>query len=137
MQTPLRKLLQKKGAILGANPRAPHTVAVRGEPVTKSLQNSHLLEYMAMGNRLTLTENKRSEPILFNWYSSLAKGGFRYTRDLCENVAEARLMFTEDNAVGFIPGTKLARINFAISHKTRIALAHGIPTLAEYTRCKT
>jgi hypothetical protein len=104
------------------NQYAPFFNTFRGEPVTKSLENAHLLDLMAMGNRLTLTECKRSDPILFNWYSSLAEGGLRYTWDLCKNVAEARLMFTEDNAEGFIPGTKLAPINFAISHKTRVAI---------------
>ena len=46
--------------------------------------------------------------------------GLRRDRLLTQIVAEARATFTEDKACGFIPGTRLAPVKFAISHHLRV-----------------
>ena len=91
----------------------------RGQQVAKSFEDCELRHALADGNKLTMTECKRSEQVLFDWYASLAKGGYRHERTLEDNVKEARAVFTEEKAVGFLPGTRLARVNFVLSHRLR------------------
>ena len=81
-----------------------------------------MLHALAGGNRLTMTECKRSDNVLFSWYASLALGGSRHKRPLQDNLAEARATFSEERAAGFMPGTRLAPVNFVISHRLRVAL---------------
>jgi hypothetical protein len=95
-----------------------------GVPVSRSLNGSALLHSLSGGSRLTLTECRRSDGELFDWYSSLVAEppGARHTAPIAENAAQARARFTEDRAVGFIPGTRLAPANLVISHKSRVVL---------------
>ena len=65
----------------------------RGQKVEKSLEDCELLHALADGNRLTMTECKRSDQVLFEWYASLARGGSRHERPLKDNVKEARATF--------------------------------------------
>jgi hypothetical protein len=95
-----------------------------GEPVSKSLGGSALLHSLCGGSRLTLTQCRRSDSELFTWYAALVAEplGSRHTAPIAENAALARARFTEDRAVGFIPGTRLAPANLVISHRSRVEL---------------
>ena len=65
----------------------------RGTPVpVDALESSGFLRELCPF-RTTLTENKRSDPPLFDWYSSLIPGGSRYTAPLSEVLDEARRDF--------------------------------------------
>jgi hypothetical protein len=92
-----------------------------GEPVHKSLHSSALLRALSGGNRLMLTECKRSGAELFDFYASLVEEprGSRFERSLRLNVQEARSIFTEDGATGFLAETRLAPTNLVISHRLR------------------
>ena len=74
---------------------------------------SSLLHTLAGGNRLVLTECKRSECTLFDWYSSLIPGGLRYELPLAEVLAEARAAFRFEGH---------AMHNLCISHRMRVKL---------------
>ena len=52
-----------------------------------------MLKSCVGGARLTLTESKRSDQVLFDWYSSLAVGGSRYGLPWEEVLAQARAAF--------------------------------------------
>ena len=78
-----------------------------------ALWKSSLLHTLAGGNRLVLTECKRSERELFDWYSSLIPGGLRYETPLADVLAEARATFRFEGC---------ARHNLCISHRTRVKL---------------
>ena len=78
-----------------------------------------MLHALAGGNRLTLTECRRSDKFLFDWYSSVAKGGSRHEQTLQQIVSDARVTFSISNAKGFIPGTMLAPTNLVLSHRLR------------------
>jgi hypothetical protein len=95
-----------------------------GETVSKSLNGSALLHSLCGGARLTLTECRRSDSELFGWYASLVAEplGARHTAPIEENAALARARFTEDRAVGFIHGTRLAPANLVISHRSRVVI---------------
>jgi hypothetical protein len=73
---------------------------------------------------LILTQCRRSDSELFGWYSSLVAEpiGTRHAAPIAENAALARAKFTEDRAVGFIPGTRLSPANLVISHRSRVVL---------------
>jgi hypothetical protein len=101
------------------NQYEPFFNTLSGVPVTKSFEDCELLHALAGGNRLTLTECKRSEQFLFDWYSSIARGGFRHGQRLQQTVAEARQAFPASGASGFIPGTSLAPTNLVLSHRLR------------------
>ena len=62
------------------------------------------------GARLTLTESKRSDQVLFDWYSSLAVGGSRYGQPWEEVLAQARAAF---------PPKGKADYHLCLSHNTR------------------
>ena len=78
-----------------------------------ALWNSSLLHTLAGGNRLVLTECKRSSHELFDWYSSLIPGGARFEAPLPQVLAEARATFRFEGP---------ARHNLCISHRARIKL---------------
>ena len=65
------------------------------------------------GNRLTLTENKRSDETLFKFYTSLLCGT-PLARPLDDALAEARLMFPKTN--------RRALYTLTMSHKRRIQI---------------
>ena len=52
-----------------------------------SLERSHMVQDLARNNRLALTENKRSDQVLFDFYTSLS------SRPLAELLNEARILF--------------------------------------------
>jgi hypothetical protein len=95
-----------------------------GKPVLQSLSGSALLHSLCGGSRLTLTECRRSDAELFNWYASLVAEppGARHGAPIADNAALARARFTVHRAAGFIPGTTLAPVNLVISHKSRVEL---------------
>ena len=57
------------------------------------IEHSRMFHRICGGNRITLTECKRSSPVLFDWYCSISKGGFRYDRPWPEVLAEAKKFF--------------------------------------------
>ena len=79
----------------------------------KALENSDMLLELCQGNRLTLTENKRSDETLFKFYTSL-KCGTPLARPLNDALAEARLMFPKTN--------RRALYTLTMSHKRRIQI---------------
>ena len=78
-----------------------------------ALWHSSLLHTLAGGNRLVLTECRRSERELFDWYSSLIPGGARFEAPLAQVLAEARAAFHFEGP---------ARHNLCISHRRRVKL---------------
>ena len=69
-----------------------------------ALENSDMVRDLAGSNRLTLTVNKRSDPVLFKFYTSLAQ------RPLADALEEGRLRF---------PLTALPATTIVISHARR------------------
>ena len=68
------------------------------------LERSHLIQDLTGGNRLTLTENKRSDQILYDFYTSLQ------SRILADALEEARARF---------PVTTRPATTLVISHARR------------------
>ena len=90
----------------------------RGAPVGEDkVMRSNLLHTMCGGNRVTLTECRRSEAQLFDYYSSLIEGGSRFASPLREVIAEAKRAF---GFAGFCPA------NLVISHRKRVLLNERI-----------
>jgi hypothetical protein len=86
----------------------------RGSPVPEdALERSALLHAMAGGNRCTLTECRRGDRKLFDFYSSLIPGGSRAELPVHECVAQARAVFQSSAP---------ARWNLVISHRRRCAI---------------
>ena len=79
----------------------------------QSFETSALLHRLADGNRVTLTECRRSDTQLFNFYSSLIQGGSRWDLPLEQCISEAKAQF---NFEGY------ARWNLTISHYKRVKL---------------
>ena len=86
-----------------------------------SLQNSHMLLEMCDGNRLTLTENKRSDAKLFDFYTGL-RCGEADARDLQEALADARALFPKIDDLD--PANEVdancAHFVLTMSHKRRV-----------------
>jgi hypothetical protein len=83
----------------------------RGSPVPEdALERSSLLHTLAGGNRCTLTECRRGDRKLFDFYSSLIPGGSRAELPVPLCVAQAKAVF-RSNAP--------ARWNLVISHRRR------------------
>ena len=86
----------------------------KGTPIPEdATEKSHLLCELCP-HRLTLTENKRSDPPLFEWYSSLIPGGERHSLPLDEIVVQARKDFPMK--------AREARWNLVMSHRKRISI---------------
>ena len=85
-----------------------------GSPVIEgALQRSDMLKDMCDRNRLTLTENKRSDAKLFGFYTSL-RCGMGDARDLQEALVEARQLF---------PTTaRQADYTLTMSHRKRVMI---------------
>ena len=81
------------------------------------MDDSDLMALLCGGNCLLLTECRRSDQFLFDWYASLVEEprGSRFGRPLGVVVKEARAEFTEAKATGFLPGSRLAPTNLVIS----------------------
>ena len=78
-----------------------------------ALQDSDMLRELCGGNRFTLTENRRSDPPLFDFITSL-RPGTPQARPLAEALADARARF---------PGTaREADWVLCLSHRKRMAL---------------
>ena len=92
-----------------------------GHPVQRSFKDSDLLALLCGGRCLLLSECKRSDQFLFDWYASLVQEprGSRFGKPLEAVVGECRAEFLETKATGFLPGSRLAPTNLVISHKLR------------------
>jgi hypothetical protein len=83
----------------------------RGSPVPEdALERSSLLHTLAGGNRCTLTECRRGDRKLFDFYSSLIPGGSR---------AELPVQACVDQAKAVFRSSASARWNLVISHRRR------------------
>jgi hypothetical protein len=86
----------------------------RGQVVPDGkLESSRFLHRICGGKCLRLTECRRSDVELFNFYSTLVLGGLRFVTELGQVIQEARELFT-------YPG--LCENNFCLSHRTRMRL---------------
>ena len=86
----------------------------RGAPIPEdAFEQSPLLHRMAGGNRLVLTECRRSDARLYGFYASLIPGGARFSEPLPLVLAAAKGEFN-------FPGP--ARWNLCISHRKRVQL---------------
>ena len=94
-----------------------------GEPVRIPLRDSQLLYDLSEGHLLIMTECRRSDAQLFDFYSSLVEEPMGALHgDLKASLDVARRTFTEERATGFIPVTKLAPTNLVLSHKRRMVI---------------
>ena len=83
----------------------------RGAAVSDdAFETSRLLHTMAQGNKVLLTECRRSSTMLFDFYSSLIPGQSRYETPMAEVLRCAKTLFTYD-------GTR--RWNLVVSHRRR------------------
>ena len=86
----------------------------RGSTVSESaFEDSGLLHTLSGGNKVVLTTCRRSEAVLFDFYSSLIAGGSRFELRVADAVRHARVYF---------PDTAPARWNLVISHQRRIRI---------------
>jgi hypothetical protein len=86
----------------------------RGSPVPEdALERSALLHTLAGGNRCTLSECRRGDRKLFDFYSSLIPGGSRAELPVHTCVAQAKAAFRSSAP---------ARWNLVISHRRRCAI---------------
>jgi hypothetical protein len=106
------------------NQYEPFFNSILGQPVNKPFKDSGLLHTLASGNLLTMTQCRRSDEELFEWYASLVAEplGERHQQPLGLTVRQARSEFTADKVTGFIPGSRLAPTNLVISHRLREAV---------------
>ena len=88
-----------------------------------ALENSDLLRELCP-HRITLVENKRSDPPLFEWYASLIPGGSRYELSMCQVLAEARAAFPPEDGH--------ARWNLVISHARRLRINRALNLAEEH-----
>jgi hypothetical protein len=86
----------------------------RGTPVSDDAMEASAFLRELCPHRLTLSENRRSDQRLFDWYSSLVPGGSRHEVPLEEVVREARATFPVR------PGHP--RYSLCLSHKRRIRI---------------
>ena len=85
----------------------------RGPPIAEdAFEHSNLLHRMAGGNRLTLTECRRSKAELFNLYTRIIPGGDPHDQPL-EAVNLARQQFTYDG---------ICDLNLTPSHRKRVVI---------------
>ena len=86
----------------------------RGVPVdTDQIEQSQFFFDLCGGTRCILTECKRSDKSLFDWYTSIAEGGSRFELDIKEQVKQAKKDF---------PRRDHARWHLCISHAKRKAI---------------
>ena len=96
------------------NQFAPIGNSFRGSAVQDTaFEISNLLHRMADGSRVTLTECKRSDSQLFDFYTRLIPGGDLYDQHIQEAVTLAREKFTYD---------RVCDLNLILSHRKRIAI---------------
>jgi hypothetical protein len=86
----------------------------KGTPVAENaLERSALLHTLAGGNCCTLTECRRGDRRLFDFYSSLIAAGSRFELHLRECVAQAKALFVHNGP---------ARWNLVISHRKGVQI---------------
>jgi len=103
------------------NQFAPIGSCWKGTPIDdEAFQRSALLHRMCGGNVVQLTECRRADSVLFDYYSSLIEGGTRFELPVARAVAEARGIFKFE-------GT--ARWNLVISHAKRVQLNRSLNIL--------
>jgi hypothetical protein len=96
------------------NQFAPIGNSFRGSPVEDdAFEKSNLLHRMSDGNRLILTDCKRSDAELFDFYTRLIPGGDLYDQPIQEAVTLAREKFTYEG---------VCDLNLVLSHRKRIAI---------------
>lgn len=96
------------------NQFAPIGNSFRGSPVEDdAFERSNLLHRMADGNRLVLTECKRSDAQLFDFYTRLIPGGDLNDQPIEEAVKLARERFRYEG---------VCDLNLTLSHRKRIAI---------------
>ena len=120
LMTQLAKLPSRVSFILTGDPHqfGPVHSHWRGCPVPAgAFERSSMYHAMAQGNRLRLTTCRRSDEILFDYYSSLIAGGSRFELPLSQVIAEARERFRFEGP---------ARHNLCISHKQRRRLNRDV-----------
>ena len=111
---------------------APIGNAWRGSPVPEdALAKSRLLHTLAGGNRLRLTECKRSDRELFDFYTRLIPGGDLYGMAITSAVAQAREVFAYQG---------VCELNLVLSHRKRLEFnkrcnMHFKPVGAVYLPC--
>jgi len=113
LMTQLAKLPAHVGFIFTGDPHqfGPIHSHWRGCPVPSgAFERSSVYHTLAHGNRLRLTTCRRSDAVLFAFYSSLIAGGSRFELPLSQVLAEARELFHFEGP---------ARHNLCISHKQR------------------
>ena len=95
-----------------------------GKEVEKSFKDSDLIALLSGGQFLRLTECRRSDKALFDWYASVVEEpkGCRFDMPLEVVVKQAREEFSINKASGFLTNTRLAPTNLVISHKLRESL---------------
>ncbi len=120
LMTQLAKLPARVGFIFTGDPHqfGPVHSHWRGCPVPAgAFERSSLYHTLAKGNRLQLRACKRSDEVLFAYYSSLIVGGSRFELPLSQVLAEAKVLFRFDGP---------ARHNLCISHKHRRRLNRDV-----------
>jgi energy-coupling factor transporter ATP-binding protein EcfA2 len=86
----------------------------RGVPIdADQIGQSQFFHALCGGTRCLLTECKRSDKTLFNWFTSIGEGGSRFDLTLAQQVKEARRDF---------PKRGDARWHLCISHAKRKAI---------------
>ncbi len=96
------------------NQFSPIGNSFRGSLIAENaFEKSGLLHTLAGGNKVELTECRRSDAELFSFYSSLIAGGSRFELGLTTAVREAKELLNYDG---------LAEHNLVISHQKRIKL---------------
>jgi hypothetical protein len=86
----------------------------RGVPIdADQISQSQFFHDLCGGTRCILTECKRSDKALFDWYTSISEGGSRYELELKELVKQAKRDF---------PRRDHARWHLCISHAKRKAI---------------
>ena len=111
----LNKLQGKQFLLTGDfNQFGPVWDSWAGVPVhEEAFRNSSFYHHLAGGVRLTLREGRRSDMVLFDFYSSLIEGGDRFTQPLAKMLEAARAICTHQGP---------APHNLVISHRRRILL---------------
>ena len=81
---------------------------------SQTMRPAPFLKTLCDGNRLHLTESKRSgDGPLWDYYSSIAIGGYRYNWPLAEQVALAKRLF---------PYKRATQWNLTVSNKERLEI---------------
>ena len=111
----INKIASRQWLLSGDSHQFPPMLnSLRGAGIEDdAFQRSNLLKTLCGCNRLTLSVCRRSDGELFQWYSSLIRGGCRFHLPLAEVLTEVRTRFRLHAP---------AAHNLCISHRRRIQL---------------